>query len=124
MFCNEPIKRVYQRQDWENEEGRWQDALLEEAFTFEYHATDGYWLIFETENNVISVGFDGVKQHLIQRSCRIYLILRIGNIRNTRYLLGNVFATYNDLRNTGTFSSTTFQCGCIPTIIPNRLGLA
>ena len=40
MFCNEPIKRVYQRQDWENEEGRWQDALLEEAFNFEYHATD------------------------------------------------------------------------------------
>ena len=61
MFCDEPIKRVYQRQDWENKEGRWQDALFEEAFNLEYHATDGYWLIFETENNVISIGFDGVK---------------------------------------------------------------
>ena len=61
MFCDEPIKRVYQRQDWENKEGRWQDAFLEEAFNLEYHATDGHWLIFETENNVISIGFDGVK---------------------------------------------------------------
>ena len=28
MFCDEPIKRVYQRQDWESKEGRWQDAFF------------------------------------------------------------------------------------------------
>ena len=30
---------------------------------FEFHATDGVWLVLETENTLMTVGFDGVRYH-------------------------------------------------------------
>lgn len=61
VFCEEPIKRVYRRWAWEREDEQWCDSFLQLEYSLEYHTTDGYWLVFETKNHVITVGADGVK---------------------------------------------------------------
>lgn len=60
MFCDEVIKRVYERRARE-EAGKHCDAYLQLEGDLEYHVTYGYWLIFETEHHAISLGADGVK---------------------------------------------------------------
>lgn len=61
MFCDEPILHVYQRMYYEDKKQPWHNAILRLTGSFEYHATEGYWLVFQTEHFVISLGHDGVQ---------------------------------------------------------------
>ena len=61
MFCDEPILHVYQRMYCEDKEQPWHNAILRLTGSFEYHATEGYWLVFQTVHFVISLGYDGVQ---------------------------------------------------------------
>lgn len=61
MFCDEPILHVYQRMYYEDKEQPWHNAVLRLTGSFEYHATEGYWLVFQTVHFVISLGYDGVQ---------------------------------------------------------------
>ena len=61
MFCDEPILHVYQCMYYEDKEQPWHNAILRLTGSFEYHATEGYWLVFQTEHFVISLGHDGVQ---------------------------------------------------------------
>lgn len=63
MFCSEPIMHVYQRIYYGEKEQPWHNAILRLTGSFEYHATDGYWLVFQTEHFVISLGHDGVQMY-------------------------------------------------------------
>jgi len=60
MFCNEPIKKVFQMNLWENAMPTWCNAYFQFCYKYEYHTTYGYWFLFETENFYITVGYDGV----------------------------------------------------------------
>ena len=50
MFCAEPIIHVYQRSYYEGKEQPWHNAVFRLTGSFEYHATDGYLLVFQTEH--------------------------------------------------------------------------
>lgn len=63
MFCNETIMHVYERHYYGDKAQPWHNAILRLTGNFEYHATDGYWLVFQTEHFIISLGFDGVKKY-------------------------------------------------------------
>lgn len=60
MFCSEPIKRVLQMELREDVRPDWCDSLFQITYRFEYHTTDGFWILFETKSFYITVGFDGV----------------------------------------------------------------
>lgn len=59
-FCEEPIKKVSERRVYGDEEKSWHNYHLQLVYSLELHTTYGYWIVFETENHVISVGVEGV----------------------------------------------------------------
>ena len=63
MFCNEPILKVFELQYRDDLLENWQDAYLHTTGEFEYHVTEGYWMLFETENHYITIGYDGVQKY-------------------------------------------------------------
>ena len=63
MFCNEPIICVYERRYYGGKEQSRHTAILRLTGNFEYHTTEGYWLVLQTDNFVISMGYDGVKKY-------------------------------------------------------------
>ena len=63
MILNEPIINVFELFYNDNFEQEWQNAYLRVTDSFEYHVTEGYWLLFETENFYVTVGYDGVQKY-------------------------------------------------------------
>ena len=61
MLLNEPIIKVFELQYKEDLLQEWQNTYLHTIGAFEYHVTEGYWLLLETENNYATIGFDGVQ---------------------------------------------------------------
>ena len=63
ILLNEPIVKVFTLQYREKYEKSWRDAYLHTKGAFEYHVTEGYWLLFETENYYATIGYDGVQKY-------------------------------------------------------------
>lgn len=61
MILNEPIIKVFELQYKEDLLQDWQNAYIHTTGAFEYHVTEGYWLLLETENHYATIGFDGVQ---------------------------------------------------------------
>ena len=61
MILNEQIIKVFELQYKEDLLQDWQKAYLHTTGAFEYHVTEGYWLLLETENCYATIGFDGVQ---------------------------------------------------------------
>lgn len=62
-ILNEPIKKVLKLEYTNKYHQDWHDAYLHTIGAFEYHVTEGYWLLFETENYYVTVGHDGVQTY-------------------------------------------------------------
>ena len=60
MFCSEPIKKVLQLEIKEELQPNWYNSLLQITHNFEYHTTEGFWILLETDNYYITIGYDGV----------------------------------------------------------------
>ena len=60
MILNEPIIKVYELEYKEEILQDWQNAYLHTIGAFEYHVTEGYWMLLETENHYATIGYDGV----------------------------------------------------------------
>lgn len=60
MFCQEPIIKVMHLEIKEALQPKWYNSLLQITHSFEYHTTDGLWILLETENFYITIGYDGV----------------------------------------------------------------
>ncbi len=58
MFCEEPIKATHRMYAMGYYEDMWEEPDYQDGVV--YHATEGYWLVFETEHFFISIGTDGV----------------------------------------------------------------
>lgn len=63
MILNEPIIKVLELQYKEEYLQEWHNAYLHTTGAFEYHVTEGYWLLFETENYYATIGYDGVQKY-------------------------------------------------------------
>ncbi len=63
IFLNEPIIKVLTLQYNEQYEKDWHNACLYIQGTFEYHVTEGYWLLLETEKYYVTIGYDGVQKY-------------------------------------------------------------
>ncbi len=63
MLLNEPITRVWELEYINEYHQSWHNCYLHTIGTFEYHVTKGYWLLFETENHYVSIGFDGIQKY-------------------------------------------------------------
>lgn len=79
MFCKEPVKRVFTMGYKDEYIKPWHNSFFQKTYWLEYHTTEGYWLVFETENHFITAGFDGVKLYddeksLPQENCEKYCI--------------------------------------------------
>ena len=60
MLCKERIIDVHTLFYRDSYEKRWMNGYFQITYHMEYHATDGYWLMFETKNKYITAGADGV----------------------------------------------------------------
>ena len=63
IFLNEPIIKVLTLQYNNKYEKDWHDECLHTKGAFEYHVTEGYWLLFETENYYATIGHDGLQKY-------------------------------------------------------------
>lgn len=63
VLLNEPIIKVFTLQYRDRYEKDWHDEYLHTKGAFEYHVTEGYWLLFETENYYVTIGYDGVQKY-------------------------------------------------------------
>ena len=63
MISNEPIIKVFELQYKEELIQDWHNAYLRTVGAFEYHVTEGYWLLFETKNFYVTIGYDGVQKY-------------------------------------------------------------
>lgn len=63
MLLDEPIKNVLELEYKDDYQQDWHNAYLHTIGVFEYHATEGHWLLFETENYYATVGYDGVQTY-------------------------------------------------------------
>jgi len=63
MFLNEPIRAIYSLELSDACKPKECDALLVVAHRLEYHATCGYWYLFETDSFYVTVGYDGVVKY-------------------------------------------------------------
>ncbi|MBQ3014116.1 MAG: hypothetical protein IJN07_03635 [Clostridia bacterium] len=63
MLLDEPIKCILELGYTSKYHQRWHDAYLHTFGTFEYHVTEGIWLLFETENYYTTIGHDGVQTY-------------------------------------------------------------
>ena len=63
MILNEPIIKVFELEYSETLMQNWQNAYLHTIGAFEYHVTEGHWLLLETENYYATIGFDGVQTY-------------------------------------------------------------
>ena len=61
MFCEEKILRVYEMRLRAPYQEEWHDSFLQVTYRLQYHTTDGYWLVAETENHYITLGVGGVR---------------------------------------------------------------
>ena len=59
--CEEPIKATHRMHAPGFSEDMWEEVDYQDGIT--YHATEGYWLVFETEHKFITLGMDGVKTY-------------------------------------------------------------
>ncbi len=57
MLCKERVIAVHTLSRCENEG----NAFFRVSYHMEYYATDGHWMVFETENTYITAGADGVR---------------------------------------------------------------
>ena len=58
MLCSAPIKNVYHMAL--SDKGRYNSMLLTD-YSLEFHATYGHWLVLETAEEAIRLGYDGVQ---------------------------------------------------------------
>ena len=58
-YCEEPIIATHRMYAPGFYEDMWEDVDYQDGVT--YHATEGYWLVFETEHFYITLGVDGVQ---------------------------------------------------------------
>ncbi len=63
MILNEPIIKVFVLQYKDAFLQKWHHAYLHTIGAFEYHVTEGYWILVETENYYATIGCDGVKAY-------------------------------------------------------------
>lgn len=61
MILKEPIIKVLNLQYNDKYNKDWQNAYVHTTGAFEYHVTEGYWILVETENYYATIGYDGVK---------------------------------------------------------------
>ena len=59
VFCDEPIKKTHRMHAPGFYEDMWEEVDYQGGIT--YHATEGCWLVFETEHHFITLGMDGVQ---------------------------------------------------------------
>ena len=63
MILNEPIIKVFEMQYKEALLQEWHNEYIHTTGAFEYHVTEGYWLLLESENYYATIGFDGVQTY-------------------------------------------------------------
>lgn len=63
MFLNEPIIKVLELEYKDTYLKSWHNAYLNSIGAFEYHVTEGFWLVLETENYYATIGYDGVQKY-------------------------------------------------------------
>ena len=63
MILNEPIIKTFELQYKEDLLQDWHNAYIHATGAFEYHVTEGYWMLLETENYYVTIGYDGVKKY-------------------------------------------------------------
>ena len=63
MILNEPIIKVFELQYKEELLQDWHNAYLHTTGAFEYHVTEGYWMLLESENYYVTIGYDGVQKY-------------------------------------------------------------
>lgn len=63
MILDEPILKTFVLEYRSELLKDWQDAYLHMTGAFEYHVTEGYWILFESEGHYATVGYDGVKTY-------------------------------------------------------------
>lgn len=64
MFLNEPILKVFELQYKDAFLENWHNAYLHTTGAFEYHVTEGFWMLLETDSHYVTIGFDGVQKYV------------------------------------------------------------
>ncbi len=60
-FCEKPITMVYRLRTPGYDEDLWEELDYQHGMV--YHVMPGYWLVFETEKCLITIGIDGVQEY-------------------------------------------------------------
>ncbi len=63
MILDEPILTVFELQYRESYLSNWHNAYLHTTGELEYHVTEGYWILLESENYYVTIGYDGAQKY-------------------------------------------------------------